>query len=180
MKVPALSRRLGALLQLDDPPWRIALALAVGVFISFTPFYFFQTLLALLVSTIFRLSKVATVAGAWLNLPWFAPLVYAAALRIGTLIVPETEAVTREALTILLRHGGSRSWDSVRELISSVSVALLVGTTILGLVAAALTYVVALRIIRHAGGPRHGPPAPNARKHPRGTRGAPRFPGDLG
>src|ERR1700757_3599411 len=49
--------RLAALLALDESPWRVALALAVGVFISFTPFWGFQTLLALLVATVCRLNR---------------------------------------------------------------------------------------------------------------------------
>lgn len=141
-------RRLRALLHLEDPPWRVALALAVGVFISCTPFYFFQTLLALLVAALFRLNKVATVAGTWLNLPWFAPFVYAASLRVGTLIVPDRDAASGEALAILIRQPGRVSWNEAGEFLSSVSAALLVGTTIVGAVAGAATYVVALRLIR--------------------------------
>jgi len=72
----AIVARLGAVLRLDDPPWRVALALAVGVFISCTPFYGLQTLLSLAVATVCRLNRAVTVTGAWLNLPWFAPLVY--------------------------------------------------------------------------------------------------------
>ena len=61
MAAKALSRlrrafvaRLGAVLRLDDPPWRVALALAIGVFISCTPFWGLQTVLSLAVATIFR------------------------------------------------------------------------------------------------------------------------------
>ena len=61
----AFIARLGAVLRLDDPPWRVALALAVGVFISCTPFYGLQTVLSLAVATIFRLNRAVTVTGAW-------------------------------------------------------------------------------------------------------------------
>jgi len=80
--------RLAALLALDDSPWRVALALAIGVFISFTPFWGFQTLLALLVATLGRLNRALTVAGTWLNLPWFAPFVYAGAVKLGSWLLP--------------------------------------------------------------------------------------------
>ena len=76
-------------LHLNDPTWRLALSLAVGVFISFTPFYGLQTVLAIVVAVVCRLNRAATVAGTWLNLPWFAPLIYAGALRFGTLILPD-------------------------------------------------------------------------------------------
>ena len=72
--------RLAALLPHDESPWRVALALAIGVFLSFTPFWGFQTLLALLMAWIFRLNRAVTLAGTWINLPWFAPFVYAGAL----------------------------------------------------------------------------------------------------
>ena len=125
----ALVERLGALVRLDDPPWRIALALAVGVFISFTPFWGVQTLLALLVAALFRLSKTATVTGAWLNLPWFAPFVYAGALGLGHWLVPGAGDL------------------------KAVTVALLVGTTVLGAAAALVTWLVAYGVLtRRRGG----------------------------
>ena len=80
-------------LHLDDPTWRLALSLAVGVFISFTPFYGLQTLLAVGIAMLCRLNRAATVAGAWLNLPWFAPLIYAGALRFGTLLLPDPSSL---------------------------------------------------------------------------------------
>jgi uncharacterized protein (DUF2062 family) len=115
--------RVRGLFHLQDPPWRIALALATGVFISFTPFYGLQSVLALLVAAIFGLNKAATLAGAWLNLPWFAPLVYAAGWKVGALLVPELSGI------------------------EDLPKALLVGTTALGLVAGVVTFLVALGLI---------------------------------
>jgi uncharacterized protein (DUF2062 family) len=120
----ALRERFIALLHLDDPPWRVALALAVGVFISFTPFLGFQTLLALLVATVARLNAAVVVTGTWLNLPWFMPFVYAGALKLGAWLLRD------------LRSLGD--W----------SLALLIGTTLLGLVAAGVTYLVAFGVMR--------------------------------
>jgi uncharacterized protein len=119
-----LTARLRPLLRLDDEPWRIALSLAVGVFISFTPFWGLQTILSLVVAAVFGLNQAATLAGTWINLPWFAPFVYVAALRLGGVIVPQLSGL-----------GG-------------MSVALLIGTTILGAGAGALTYVIALSLLR--------------------------------
>lgn len=122
--VRALRERFLVLLHLDDPPWRVALALAVGVFISFTPFLGFQTLLALLVAAVFRLNAAVLVTGTWLNLPWFMPFVYAGALKVGALLLPDLRDLA--------------DW----------SLALLIGTTLLGLGAAVVTYVVAFGVMR--------------------------------
>lgn len=132
--VRALRERLRALLHLSDPPWRVALALAVGVFISFTPFLGFQTLLALLVAAVFRLNAAVLVTGTWLNLPWFMPFVYAGALKLGAVLLPGLQGV-----------GG---WW----------LALLIGTTLLGFGAAAVTYVVAFGVMRRRRKVRRRPP----------------------
>jgi uncharacterized protein (DUF2062 family) len=116
--------RLAELLQLDESPWRTALALAVGVFISFTPFWGFQTVLALLVATAFGLNRAVTVTGTWLNLPWFAPFVYGGALKLGALMLPGLSGL------------------------AGLSASLLVGTTTLGLAAAVLTWLVAFAVMR--------------------------------
>jgi uncharacterized protein len=125
-----MSRRVVAVLRerfvtalREDRPWRVALALSVGVFISFTPFYGVQTILALVVATLLRLNRAITVTGTWMNLPWFAPFIYAGAIKLGTVLLPDL-------------HG-----------LSGISLALLLGTTILGAAAAGLTYVVALTVI---------------------------------
>lgn len=143
----ALRPRLRALLQLDDPPWRIALGLAVGVFIGCTPFWFFQTVLALVVAAVFRLPKLATVTGVWLNLPWFAPFVYAASLKVGTRLLFKRDTVPSEALATLLAGPGAGSWRDAVALLHETTAALLAGTTVVGLAVAALIYVVAFGLI---------------------------------
>jgi uncharacterized protein (DUF2062 family) len=139
--------RFRAALHLDDPPWRLALSLAVGVFISFTPFYGLQTLLAIGTAVVLRLNRAATVTGTWLNLPWFAPLVYAGALRLGTLVIPDPQGIRGAWLAQILSEPGSLSWRDLPVLLDHVSLPLLVGTSLLGGVAGIVTYVVSFRLI---------------------------------
>jgi uncharacterized protein (DUF2062 family) len=139
--------RLGALLQLDDSPWRIALALAIGVFISFTPFWFFQTLLALLVATIFRLNRGVAVTGVWLNLPWFAPFIYAGALKLGEAMPGVPPVAWAAAVKVGAMLPGLSSLAGFYDYVV-LSTYLLVGTTTLGLAAAALTWLVTYGCIR--------------------------------
>ena len=143
-----LFERLRDLLHLDDPPSRLALALAVGVFISCTPLYGAQTLLALLVTTVARLNKAATVLGTWLNLPWFAPFLYAAALKIGARVLAEVR--NREAESLAVRFGTPLRvpLQDLAGVLPDISLALVIGTTVVGLVAGVATYVVAFGIIR--------------------------------
>lgn len=116
--------RLAALLPGEESPWRTALALAVGVFLSFTPFWGFQTLLALLLATVLSLNRAVTVAGTWLNLPWFAPFVYTGAVKLGALMLPDLSGL------------------------AGLSAYLLVGSTTMGLAAGVLTWVVVFGVMR--------------------------------
>jgi uncharacterized protein (DUF2062 family) len=152
MAFSQLARRLQAALRLDDPPHRIALALAVGVFISCTPFWGFQTILAVLVAMLLRLNRAATIAGAWLNLPWFAPFVYGASIKVGEAFLPAGRAVATP-LTDLVRQPGGLSWPSLWEWLHGVSLALLLGSVVVGAAAGAVTYFIAFGLIarRRAG-----------------------------
>ena len=144
---PRLTHRLRALLHLDDPPAKIALALAVGVFISCSPFLGLQTILALLVATIFPLNRAATVTGVWLNLPWFAPFVYGAALKVGALLVPDPNGARDAWLSYVLEYPGHVSWEQMLTLFQEISLPFLVGTLVIGVVAGLATYVVALSVL---------------------------------
>lgn len=138
--------RMRGVLQLDDAPRRIALALAVGVFISCTPTFGFQTLIALAVATVARLNRAATVTGVWINLPWVTPFVYAGALTLGGFVLPE-------------RSGIGGFW-----------LMLLVGTTIIGVAAAAVTYCVSYGALSWRRRRRVLPLVPRAARHESATR----------
>ena len=144
----SLSGRLRAVLELDDPPRRIALALAVGVFVGCTPFLGVQTLLSLVVALVFKLNRAATIAGTWLNLPWVMPFVYGAAFKIGTLVVPDPDGTRRAWLAFLMEYPRGLRWDHLGALIQQMSVPLLVGTTVVGGAAALLTYAIAMFALR--------------------------------
>jgi hypothetical protein len=139
----SFSAKFRALLHLDDPPRRLALALAVGVFISCTPFWGLQTILCVIVATVFQLNRTAALTGTWINLPWFAPFVYGAALKIGLLIAPGLREANAVSFDLLLRNPSALSWATVWSWLRGSSLPLLVGSTVVGAVAAALTYVIA-------------------------------------
>ena len=71
------------LLRLEDTPGRIALAFGLGIFIAFFPLLGIHTGLALLIAFVFRLSRVAILAGAWTNNPWTIAPMYMAGTLLG-------------------------------------------------------------------------------------------------
>ena len=110
---------------------------AVGVFFSFTPLLSLHMALALLVAILFRLSKVAAVAGAWVNNPYTMPFVFYACFRLGKRILGvhlPTPVFDRLALAEILKVA------------KPYAAPLFLGTTIVGALAAALAYVIVYRI----------------------------------
>jgi uncharacterized protein (DUF2062 family) len=172
--------RLTSVLHLDEEPSRLAASMAVGVFIGLTPFYGLHTFLALLAAFLFRLNKVATITGAWINLPWFAPFVYGFCLALGqALLSGDFSGFSWTGLSGLASSAGGYLRASPREnfgalyrmvwdMLFSASVPLFVGTTLVGLVLAVVAYFITLeailevRRLRHRS---HGPAAHSVSDH---------------
>ncbi len=115
----------------------LAAGFAVGVFFSLTPLVSLHMVLALLVAIIFRLSKVAAIAGAWVNNPYTMPFVYYACFRLGKWIMGThipTPAFDQLQLATILRAA------------KPYAAPLFLGTTIVGILAALLAYVIVYRI----------------------------------
>jgi uncharacterized protein (DUF2062 family) len=159
-----------SVLHLDEEPSRLATGMAVGVFIGLTPFFFLHTVLALLVAFVFRLNKVATITGAWLNLPWFAPFIYAFCLELGKAILTGDFSVVwrigqlpglAAALvrTNPVENAGS-FWLLLKRMMFEASLPLFVGTTVTGIVVAVVTYFVTLEAVREVRHLQHANPDP--------------------
>lgn len=144
-------------LHLDEEPARLARGMAVGVFIGFTPFYGLHTLLALAAAFVFRLNKAATVTGAWINLPWFAPFVYGFCLKLGEAILSGniswsglgtlTEAAAAYLRSSPREHAG-HLWEMLWRMMFEASLPLFVGTTVVGLALGTATYFITLEAVR--------------------------------
>lgn len=175
--------RVTAVFHLDEEPSRLAMGMAVGVFIGVTPLYGLHTLLALVVAFLFRLNKAATITGTWLNLPWFAPFVYGFSLKLGEAILSGNLHLSRMSVTELAEvasaylwanpydHAGY-FWQLLWDMLFVASKPLFVGTTVVGLVLAALTYIVtleAVREVRHFHHVQHLPPPPPERSQERAS-----------
>lgn len=154
----AIKERILSVLHVDEEPWRIAAGMAVGVFISVSPFYGFHTVMALLCAFAFRLNKVATITGAWLNLPWFAPFVYGFSLELGELILSggaqglgwgALAEVAQPYLKAAANRETARSLlNLLWQLMFVASKPLVVGTSVVGTVAGLATYFLTLGAVK--------------------------------
>ena len=141
-----LGQFLGRVVALDDTPERIALAFALGVFLAFSPLLGLHTLLGLTISFLFGLNRMVILVGVFVNNPWTLVPIYAAGTYVGSLLVGFP---SRPALP---SFGWNQLWHSTFwwQLASQWHILkpLMVGSSILSVLAALAAYFVALHVIR--------------------------------
>lgn len=127
---------LAGVLQGEFDRRAVAGGFAVGVFFSFTPLVSLHTALALLVAVAFRLSKGAAMAGAWVNNPYTMPFVFYGCFRLGEWI-----------LGVEIPPPNFRGMTVTTLLQAAVPYAapLFLGTTLVGILAAVIAYLVVSR-----------------------------------
>ena len=67
----------------QESPERVAAAVALGVGIGLSPFIGFHFLLAIVLASLFRLSRLDTVLGSLVGNPWTLPPFFAVGYRVG-------------------------------------------------------------------------------------------------
>ena len=140
-----LGRALNALLLLEDPPERIALAFAIGVWIAFSPLLGIHTGLALGLAFLFRLSRAAMLFGAYLNNPWTIAPMYTAGTLLGSWLL----GVSPRGIASIAWDAEDDAfypslWQGLRPYIWPY----VVGNTVLGVVAAIAAYFLLRWVLR--------------------------------
>lgn len=125
--------RIRTILKLNEPPHRLSLAFALGIFIAFSPWLGLHIVSAVFLAWLFRLNKVVVLTASFVNNPWTIVPMYAFCLWFGVKITGGGVKVPEIA------------WSSlgVRELYDLLLPFLwpyLAGTVVVGGVAAMFSY----------------------------------------
>ena len=95
-------------LSLDDTPHRIALGVALGMFITWTPTIGFQMMLTIALATLFRANKIVGVPFVWISNPITIVPIYMPSYYLGCWILgkePDAASKLTEAVNF-----GSQGW----------------------------------------------------------------------
>ena len=139
-----LLRRLRVLLQVEESPARVALAFAIGVFVSFSPFLGIHTGLSLGIAFLFRLNRVAILIGTWVNNPWTIAPVYTAGTLLGCALLGVSPASLG---AVDWKLHGRAFYEALFEGFRPLLGPFVFGNLILAAVAGLVTYLVARRIL---------------------------------
>ncbi len=127
-------QRFKDILSLDSHPRHIAAGFAVGVFISFTPFFGIHTPLAIAAAFIFRLNKLTCITGSWINTPLTIIPALVASHSLGSFIMgspPEVFSVK------------TLDWS----LLKANAAELMLGSSLIGFCLALLSYFLCYWLI---------------------------------
>jgi uncharacterized protein (DUF2062 family) len=124
-----LKHRFKAILSLDSHPGHISAGFAVGVFVSFTPFFGLHMGLAIALAFIFRLNKLTCITGSWVNTPFTVAPVLIASYNLGRIL--RGQPVHKLTLKGL-------EWQHLKPYAKS----LLLGSSIIGFCAAVAAYFI--------------------------------------
>lgn len=138
-----------------DPPHKIALGLAMGIFVGFLPIMGIQMAVVTLVALIVRGNLKAALAGVWISNPiTFVPLYWANYL-FGTLFFPESSVGLKEFGAQMARvgsfdiHAIRASIASILNLGADIFIPLWVGSVVLGVVFGVLIYLSTYRWVHY-------------------------------
>lgn len=147
--------------RLPDPPHRIARGVAVGVFVSFTPFYGFHFILAILLTYILRGNVFASLLATFFGNPLTFPIIATVSVELGSWMLGlpgdmplyrivgafsraslELWANTKAIFTPAETH-----WDRLGVLFGDVFLPYLVGGIVPGIIAGTICYMITHRVI---------------------------------
>jgi uncharacterized protein (TIGR03546 family) len=120
-------------------PRRLAFGLALGVFLGASPFWGLHTLLAIGLSLFLGLNKPAVLLGTMVSNPLFAPFLIFSSLEVGSgILYGRAAQLSVEEIKALLEA------PDTRELMSEYLWPYFVGSLVVGLLLALLTFWIAL------------------------------------
>ena len=143
-------RAIENLALLDEAPRRTAMALAIGVGLSFSPLLGLQILIGIGAALVFRLSRIAVFVGLcvnvpWIMLPWYVVTTAGAAALLGTSSTVDLSDRLGRILSVPVYRAAF--WGHAAELLEAFLWPFLIGPSVGAVTLAAITYSVALRVL---------------------------------
>jgi len=144
------------ILRLDEPPHKVALAIAIGIFVAFTPFLGVHLIIASCIAWAFRVRiRIAAIATLACN-PWTMPFIYGGSLILGNYLVGDGSSLKIHDIIDLVNHLGGAFLSLDLSTFKSFFSALLtaakpfaLGALILGSFASLISYLIAFFAFKH-------------------------------
>jgi len=145
------------LMRLEGSPQAIAMGMAVGVLVAFSPTVGFQMIIAGFLAAALRANPAPAVAAVWITNPLTIPPIFAATYSLGRLFWPgrhiDIHAVLSRFVHDLSRLEFYELFSQFRELLElgvDVLVPMFIGGLIVGVAGGAVSYPITLALVTRA------------------------------
>ena len=158
----AIEYMMARIKRLPDSPKNISFGVAIGVFVSFSPFFGIHVLLAFIIARFLRVNILAAILGTFMGNPISFPIIAALNFNVGDLFVDvssearlgksfldqlvEVFYALSKNLSMILR-GDRTDFSTIIDFFYGIFLPYLVGGLILGLAASIISYFIVLPTI---------------------------------
>lgn len=133
--------RIKVILSVKEPPHRISLAFAVGIFIGISPLFGLHTILGIVVAYLFGLNRFVTIAGVYVTNPWTIIPIYTFSTWVGAKCL----GVSHILPNIDWKH---ITLDKMLNEFSPLLKPFIAGTLIIGTIMSIISYIVIYRLTK--------------------------------
>jgi uncharacterized protein (DUF2062 family) len=142
IKKRSIKENFGLLIGLNERTSKIALSISIGMFVGFTVPMGLETIVAVLLSLIFRCNPVFAVITTWVTNPLTILPIYYVGLKVGEFIT--NSYIPWEKIEFALKHP---TLHNLLTLGKDGFILITIGNIVVGLVVAILTYLLVFNFI---------------------------------
>ncbi|ADD69012.1 Protein of unknown function DUF2062 [Denitrovibrio acetiphilus DSM 12809] len=132
--------KIKKILLLDCTPNRIAAAAAMGIFVGFSPYIGFHTMLAIGMSFIFNLPLYPLIVGAYITNPLTFIPIYTICYKFGEYVTGTTAEIPLDFADMSL--------NTILTTAKNFAIPFFVGAHLLGLIIGAITYILTYYLVK--------------------------------
>ena len=136
-------------------PEYVARGVVLGVFVCFTPLLGFHIVMALILATIFRVSRLASLPPVFITNIFTAVPIYSFTHHLGSIFLPKTDHTFIPLLKQVVENLRNRDWFEFREIFSELAkmsttafLAMFIGGFIVAAVISVPSWYLTLRAVR--------------------------------
>lgn len=144
------------IVRLRSSPGAIAGGFSLGLFIAFTPTVGLQVILAVILATILNVNRPAAIMAVWVTNPVTIPAIFTFNYWLGSHLWagPSVSLVSQHLAKLAARLTTLDIWEitdqlkAVAELGQEIIIPLLLGSIIVGVIVAAVSFIILLKLLR--------------------------------
>lgn len=138
-----LKDKIKQIIMTNDPPKKVALSFAVGIFIGMSPFLGLHTIIGIAIAWICNLNKFVTIAGVYITNPWTVIPIYTFSTWVGAKLLGIQQVIPDI-------NWNEASFYQIAHELKFLLLPFFLGSTVLAIISGLAGYIIIYRLMsRH-------------------------------